>query len=299
MTVENDENVDKKFEALLEYLRQNRGFDFTGYKRSSLMRRVSRRMQVINIQTFEDFLDRLEVDPEEFGHLFDTILINVTAFFRDAAAWDYIGQEIIPRLLASKNNKDPIRIWSAGCASGEEPYSLAIVFAEALGEETFRERVKIYASDVDEEALAIARQGSYTAQATEPLSSERRERFFERSNSRLVFRGDLRRAIIFGRHDLVHDAPISRLDLLVSRNTLMYFNAETQGRIVAGFHFATNPEGFLFLGRAEMLFTHAELRSIIEQAYAERRTVTQSNMERGSPNGEIQVLRHIGHAFVR
>src|SRR5262249_38270396 len=131
-------------------------------------------------------------------------------------------------------------------------------------DEAFRERVKIYASDVDEEALVIARQGSYTAQATEPLSPEQKEHFFERSNSRLVFRNDLRRSLIFGRHDLLHDAPISRLDLLVCRNTLMYFNADTQGRILSGFHFALNNEGFLFLGRAELLFTHADLFSPVE-----------------------------------
>src|SRR5262250_1908259 len=256
--------ADKSFEALLEYLRQNRGFDFTGYKRPSLMRRVDRRMQTINIQTFENYLDYLEVHPEEFAHLFDTILINVTSFFRDTPAWDYLRQEIIPRILAPKKNSDPIRIWSAGCASGEETYSLAIAFAEALGEEAFRERVKIYASDVDEEALTVARQGTYSANASEPLSAERKERFFERSNSKLVFKSDLRRSIIFGRHDLVHDAPISRLDLLVCRNTLMYFNADTQGRILAGFHFALNNDGMLFLGRAELLFTHGDLFSPVD-----------------------------------
>src|SRR5215469_4943130 len=256
--------ADKSFEALLEYLRQNRGFDFTGYKRPSLMRRVDRRMQTINIQTFEDYLDYLEVHPEEFAHLFDTILINVTSFFRDPPAWEYLAQELIPRILAAKKNSDPIRIWSAGCASGEETYSLAIAFAEALGEDAFRERVKVYASDVDEEALTVARQGTYSANASEPLSAERKERFFERSNSKLVFKSDLRRSIIFGRHDLLHDAPISRLDLLVCRNTLMYFNADTQGRILAGFHFALNNDGMLFLGRAELLFTHGDLFSPVD-----------------------------------
>ncbi len=256
--------TDQSFEALLEYLRQNRGFDFTGYKRPSLMRRVDRRMQTINIQTFEDYLDYLEVHPEEFAHLFDTILINVTGFFRDLPAWDYLRHEILPRILATKKNSDPIRIWSAGCASGEETYSLAIVFAEALGEEACRERVKIYASDVDEEALTVARQGTYSANASEPLAAERKERFFERSNSKLVFKSDLRRSIIFGRHDLLHDAPISHLDLLVCRNTFMYFNADTQGRILAGFHFALNNDGILFLGRAELLFTHGDLFSPVD-----------------------------------
>ena len=289
--------ADKSFEALLEYLRQNRGFDFTGYKRPSLMRRVDRRMQTINIQTFEDYLDYLEVHPEEFAHLFDTILINVTSFFRDPPAWEYLAQELIPRILAAKKNSDPIRIWSAGCASGEETYSLAIAFAEALGEDAFRERVKVYASDVDEEALTVARQGTYSANASEPLSAERKERFFERSNSKLVFKSDLRRSIIFGRHDLVHDAPISRLDLLACRNTLMYFNADTQGRILAGFHFALNNEGVLFLGRAELLFTHGDLFSPVDVKHRIFAKIPHANArERWTTTAQFGNSEAINHA---
>src|SRR5215472_9278028 len=278
--------ADKSFEALLEYLRQNRGFDFTGYKRPSLMRRVDRRMQMVSIQTFEDYLDYLEVHPEEFAYLFDTILINVTGFFRDAPPWEYLSQEIIPRILAAKKNSDPIRIWSAGCASGEETYSLAIAFAEAMGEEAFRERVKIYASDVDEAALTVARQGAYSASSSEPLSAERKERFFERSNSKLVFKSDLRRSIIFG-----------RLDLLVCRNTLMYFNADTQGRILAGFHFALNNDGMLFLGRAELLFTHGDLFSPVDVKHRIFTKIPHANArERWTTTAQFGNSEAINHA---
>src|SRR4029077_5479171 len=152
------EEVDRNFEALLEYLRQNRGFDFTGYKRPSLMRRVSKRMQDIQIETFEDYVDYLEVHPEEFSYLFDTIICDVTACFRDTAALEFLGTEIIPRILVAKKDGGLIRIWSAGCASGEEPYSLAMLFAEARGEVGSRKRVKIYASEVAEAALPVARQ---------------------------------------------------------------------------------------------------------------------------------------------
>src|SRR5262247_87034 len=117
------EREDKQFENLLYYLQQNRGFDFTGYKRPSLMRRVSKRMQMVNVDSFVDYLDYLEVHPEEFSQLFNTILINVTSFFRDPVAWGYLGEEIIPRLLQEKAPADPIRVWSAGCASGEEAYT--------------------------------------------------------------------------------------------------------------------------------------------------------------------------------
>ena len=255
---------DEKFEALLEYLRQNRGFDFTGYKRPSLMRRVRRRMDTVSIAAFDDYLDYLEVHPEEFAFLFDTILINVTGFFRDPDAWNYLRETIVPRIVEYQKSDGGIRIWSAGCASGEEPYTIAMVFAEVMGEDNFKKRVKIYASDIDEEALATARLAAYPAGAIDSLSPGQKERFFERANSRVVFRSDLRRSVIFGRHDLVKDAPISRLDLLVCRNTLMYFNAQTQRRVLGGFHFALNGGGVLFLGKAEMLLTHQDLFAAVD-----------------------------------
>jgi two-component system, chemotaxis family, CheB/CheR fusion protein len=260
----NSPQLNERFEALLEYLQRTRGFDFTGYKRPSLMRRVSRRMQVVGLQDFGDYLDYLEVHPEEFMQLFNTILINVTGFFRDPAAWEYLGREAIPRLLAGKGADEPIRAWSAGCASGEEAYTVAIVLAEALGLDAFRRRVKVYATDVDGEALTQARQANYPIRALQSLPPELREKYLEPAGGRYVFRPDLRRAVIFGRHDLVQDAPISHLDLLVCRNVLMYFNAETQTRILARFHFALNDSGILFLGKAELLLTHANLFSPVD-----------------------------------
>jgi two-component system, chemotaxis family, CheB/CheR fusion protein len=254
---------DARFEALLEFLRHERGFDLSGYKRPSLMRRVSRRMQTLGLQTFEDYRDFLEVHPDEFALLFNTILINVTSFFRDPPAWELLAREVVPQILAVKSDGGPVRAWCAGCASGQETYSVAIVLAEAMGDAAFRDRVKIYATDIDEDALAQARQASYTAAQMDGVSPERLARYFELANGRYLFRADLRRAVIFGRNDLVQDAPISRLDLLVCRNTLMYFNAETQAKILARFHFALNGDGrgngFLFLGRAEMLLTHGNL----------------------------------------
>jgi two-component system CheB/CheR fusion protein len=251
---------DKQFESLLFYLQQHRGFDFTGYKRPSIMRRVGRRMQIVGAGTFADYTDYLEVHPEEFSQLFNTILINVTSFFRDPPAWKFLADTVVPKILQDKQPDEPIRLWSAGCASGEEAYSLAIVFAEAMGLESFRQRVKIYATDVDEDALNTARQATYSEKQLESIEDGKlRRKYFEPVNDRFCFRADLRRAIIFGRHDLVQDAPISRVDLLVSRNTLMYFNAETQSGILARFHFALNPTGYLFLGRAELLLTHGDL----------------------------------------
>ena len=247
---------DPKFEALLDYLQRSRGFDFSGYKRASLVRRVNKRMETVGLHDYSEYTDYLEVHPEEFNLLFNTILINVTNFFRDQTAWDFLAKEIVPKLIASNH---PLRIWCAGVASGEEAYTTAMIFAEAMGTDKFLQRVKVYATDVDDEALTQARQATYRREDLEQLPEELRKRYFETLNGRGSFRADLRRAVIFGRHDLVQDAPISRLDLLICRNTLMYFNIETQTRILARFHFALKEDGFLFLGKAEMLLTHANI----------------------------------------
>jgi two-component system CheB/CheR fusion protein len=246
------------FEALLTHLKEARGFDFTGYKRSSLMRRVDRRMVQVGVSDYLEYLDYLQVHPDEFTALFNTILINVTGFFRDPEAWEFLRQECVSDLVGRRPDM-PVRVWSAGCASGEEAYTLAITLAEAIGVERFRDRVKIYATDVDDEGLLQARQAAYSERAVNGLAPELLERYFEKINNRYVFRKDLRRSVIFGRNDLVQDAPISRIDLLVCRNTLMYFNAETQARILSRFHFALADHGLLFLGKAEMLLSHSAL----------------------------------------
>ncbi|MET8758725.1 CheR family methyltransferase [Lentzea sp. NPDC004782] len=250
---------DQDFEEVLQYLKESRGFDFTGYKRTSLMRRVRHRMSQIGVEDYGDYIDQLQVNADEFSVLFNTILINVTAFFRDPEAWAHLREEVIPALLADRGPDDPIRVWSAGCASGEEAYSLAIVLAEAMGTDRFRQNVKIYATDVDDEALTHARHASYVERDMQSMPSEFAEKYFEHHNGRYSFRKDLRRSVIFGRNDLVQDAPISRIDLLVCRNTLMYFNQETQARILGRFHFALVPKGVLFLGKAEMLLSHSRI----------------------------------------
>jgi chemotaxis methyl-accepting protein methylase len=201
-----DQEADRDLEVVLDYLRRSRGFDFTGYKRASLSRRIEKRMRAVGADGYLSYLDHLEVDPEEFTHLFNTILINVTSFFRDPPIWDYLGAEILPRLAADKPAASP-----SGCgapaASGEEAYSLAMATAEALGADTVRDRVKIYATDVDEEALNQARQARYGPRQVEGVSPQLLERYFEPNGNGHVFSKDLRRSVIFGRHDLIQDAP--------------------------------------------------------------------------------------------
>jgi two-component system CheB/CheR fusion protein len=266
------------FERILEHLRQARGFDFTAYKRPSLMRRISKRMHPVGIASIEEFLDNLQVHPEEFAPLFNTILINVTSFFRDADVWDMLRENIAQ---IQQRDGTAIRVWSAGCAGGQEPYSAAMVLAELFGSEGFRERVKIYATDVDEDALREARLAIYDARQVVDVPEDLLTKYFARSGDRYTFDRDLRRAVIFGRHDLIQDAPISRVDLLLCRNTLMYFNAEAQARIMARFYFSVNPGGLLVLGRAEMLFSHTTMFQAIDLKRRIFKTVQRvSNRER-------------------
>ena len=243
------------FEDILEHLYQSRGFDFTAYKRTTLMRRVQRRMHTVSVASFEAYLDYLQLHQDEFHALFNTILINVTSFFRDRDVWNYIAETTVPTLL-SQRREGLVRIWSAGCAGGHEPYTLAMILAQYVGGPSLRDRVKIYATDVDDEALNEARAGVYSSRQVSDVPPDLAAKYFEQTGSQFTVTGDLRRSVVFGRHDLIQDAPISRVDLLVCRNTLMYFQSDAQSRILARFFYSINPGGYLLLGRAEMLFSH-------------------------------------------
>jgi two-component system, chemotaxis family, CheB/CheR fusion protein len=251
---------DPQFEDLLAFIRDERGFDFTGYKRPSLRRRFSKRMESEKVPSFPEYREYLEQHPDEFVQLFNTILINVTSFFRDEVAWDYLRREVVPRIVELHDGVDSyIRLWSTGCATGEEAFSLAMVFAEELGEDAYKARVKIYATDIDDDALTTGRHAEYNPKQLEPVPADLRKRYFEPRNGNYAFRGDLRRSVIFGRHDLIQDPPISRISLLLSRNTLMYFDVPTQHRILANFHFSLLDGGYLFLGKSEALSARSDL----------------------------------------
>ena len=282
--------MDPRWIELLQYLHVARGFDFQGYKPTTLARRVRKRMNQLGVESYDAYQEYIELHQDEFRELFNTILINVTNFFRDPESWEALRTMAVAPMLATKGIAEPIRAWSAGCASGEEAYSIAMVLAEELGIEQFRERVKIYGTDVDEDALNVARHATYTDKQLENVSTTLREKYFEQVDGLYAFRKDLRRQVIFGRHDLISDAPISRVDLLVCRNTLMYFNAETQARILGRFHFALNDTGYLFLGRAETLMAQGQMFVPVDM----KRRISRKR-SRGSPREAFR----IGQGLVR
>lgn len=263
-------------EAMLDYLHRSRGFDFTGYKRPTLGRRIRQRMTMLGLDTYPEYVDYIEVRPDELPRLFDMLLVNATGFFRDPAAWTFLRGWFAQR-VARGSSSEPLRVWCAGCASGEEAFTLAMLLADALGPAQYAERVRIYATDLDEKALAEARRATYSREAVEVVPPDFKERYFTRAGSSFVFSTELRRATIFGRHDLVHDAPISRLDLVACRNTLMYFDAATQQRVLDKLHFALEDDGLLLLGNAETVQSHgiftpvdAELRVFARASGPER-----------------------------
>jgi two-component system, chemotaxis family, CheB/CheR fusion protein len=261
LPVPNERN-DAGFQNLIRYIQESRGIDFRGYKSTSLRRRIALRMEHVGAEDYEAYHDFLEAHPQEFADLLNTILINVTSFFRDPDAWKLLMTEIVPRMTGTDRHEN-IRIWSIGCASGEEPYSLAILFAEAMGLTEFSQRVKIYATDLDEPALNVARRATYQQRDVEQLPADLLQKYFEHTGSQYMVSRELRKSVIFGRHNIVVDAPISRINLVVCRNLLIYLEADTQNAVLPRLHYALVDDGILFLGKAETQLARSRLfRSI-------------------------------------
>jgi len=247
---------DVSLKDLLQEFAEGRGFDFRGYKKTTLERRLRRRMFQLNIGSFADYSDYVRKNTGEINELLNTILINVTEFFRDAPGWEILAREILPGLLKPLKAGHSFRAWSAGCASGEEAYSIAILLAEHFGTRIQEYDIKIYATDIDEEALNMARRGEYPAEALRRMRPEWREKYFHGKDLLRVDR-EVRRLVIFGRSNLALDAPISHVNLLTCRNLLIYFEPDLQKQILNRLHYALDPGGILFLGKSESQLTNS------------------------------------------
>jgi two-component system CheB/CheR fusion protein len=240
-------------DRVFELLRERSGHDFSSYKPRTLHRRIERRMALRKISSLVGYLTYLEDTPAEVDLLFQDLLIGVTQFFRDPAAFEVLERNVIPAILARKSPGMPIRVWSAGCSTGEEAYSLAMLFTEKLSEMNLESRIQIFATDLDVRAITAARFGRYPAEIRADVSADRLARFFTLDADGLVYtvQKALRDKIVFSEHDLVRDPPFSRLDLVLCRNVLIYLENDLQARILSLFHYALVPGGTLFLGNAE------------------------------------------------
>jgi two-component system, chemotaxis family, CheB/CheR fusion protein len=238
------------FNDLMQRLAEGRGIDLRGYKISTLERRVRRRMQQLGIASYEEYLRYFGRQPDEPAKLLETVLINVTRFFRDAQAWEVIDRVVLPELFRNRPVGSSFRAWCAGCATGEEPYSLAILLCEHLGPRLKDYEIKIYATDNDESALNSARRAEYPEESLRGVKPDIKARYFIGDKMLRLVR-DVRRMVIFGRSNLLTDAPISHVDLLLCRNVLIYFEAAAQAHIMARLIYALNDGGILFLGKSE------------------------------------------------
>ena len=247
---------DVALKELLQELAEERNFDFRGYKKTTLERRFRRRMFQLNLPDYAQYGEYIRKHPDEANQLLNTLLINVTEFFRDPPAWEILRHEILSGLLKRLNPGHSFRAWSAGCASGEEAYSIAILLAEHFGPRIQDYDIKIYATDIDDDALNSARRGEYSLDAVRRVRPEWREKYFHGKGLLRVNR-EIRRLVIFGRSNLGQDAPISHVNLLTCRNVLIYFDSDLQKQILTRLHYALEPGGILFLGKSESQLTNS------------------------------------------
>ncbi len=254
-------------DQILTLLSTRVGSDFRNYRRSMVQRRIQRRMGLKNIATLADYKTELMSNPDEAPFLVKDLLINVTSFFRDAEAWANLAETVIAPMVAARDNGQSIRIWVAGCSTGEEVYTLAMVISEAAAsaEKTFD--VKIFATDAREDNLKTARNGVYPQAAVTGLSSTRQRMFFDKMDISYQIKKEIRGMVVFAPQDLLRDPPFSHLDLVTCRNVLIYLEPETQRKIVALFHFALVQGGCLFLGNTETLGRHDAMFEVISKKW--------------------------------
>ncbi|MES1926435.1 PAS sensor protein [Salinisphaera sp. T31B1] len=251
------------YRAIVNLLSRRHGHDFSHYKPGTLTRRIGRRIGIRRVDSFDAYLSLLESDETESQQLLQDLLISVTGFFRDPEAYEALEQQLVPDLIgrSGRDGKDSLRLWVAGCATGEEAYSLAIVMLEALDaypSET-RASVSVYATDIDSQALEVARSGCYSETIAADMSDERLARWFTATEPGYRVNKTLRDTVMFAPQNLLSDPPFSRMDLVSCRNVLIYLDKATQRRLLEMFHFALKPEGWLLLGNSETAHTDSGL----------------------------------------
>jgi two-component system, chemotaxis family, CheB/CheR fusion protein len=256
--------IDEALPGIWDIVLRRTGHDFSSYKRSTLLRRIGRRMDALEIPTPAEYLKRLEQDASEASHLLQEMLIGVTSFFRDPAAFQVLAQRVLPGLVSGNTERGQVRVWVVGCASGEEVYSLAMLLAEEMARVPAPPKVQVFATDIDEDALRVARRGRYPAEACRGIAPDRLARFFTRDDDCYQVRKALRQLCAFSKHNLLHDPPFPDLDLIACRNLLIYLGTPVQGKAIALFHYALRSQGTLFLGTAENIAGRQDLFGPLE-----------------------------------
>ena len=255
------------FYTIFALLRVTFGVDFTHYKRTTLQRRIFRRMALYRLETLVDYVRYLQETPTEVQALYQEILIHVTSFFRDAAAFEALKREIFPALLHDRSADLPIRIWVAGCSTGEEVYSIAICLLEFLTRQLRQPQIQIFATDVSDLAIEKARMGIYLPSQVVDVSPDRLQRFFVQVDGGYQINKTVRERCVFARQNLIGDPPFSRLDLVSCRNVLIYFGASLQKKVLPMFHYGLKPTGFLMLGSSETVGEFSNLFHLVDRKH--------------------------------
>ena len=250
---------------LCEILRDRVGHDFSGYKRSTLNRRIARRMQVLGIDEGKEYVDHLRTDEDECRALFRDLLINVTQFFREPKHFAILQESVIDSLVAKARDGEDIRIWIPGCSSGEEAYSIAMMFADSADRQGKRPYVQIFATDIDEGMLSIARSATYSLSSLKDIPEKYQDKYVFGGTDRFTIAPRIRDMVRFSEHNIVRDPPYSKIDLVSCRNLLIYFNEDLQKLALPLFHFALAEDGYLFLGSSETIGRHEDLFETADQ----------------------------------
>jgi two-component system CheB/CheR fusion protein len=254
---------DQVFKQILGVLRMRRGVDFQHYKSSTLTRRIIRRMALSKTENPSIYLERLKESKSEQDALYNDMLISVTSFFRDAEIFDIICKDVFPELLRTKLEKhEPLRIWIAGCATGEEAYSVAICLQELLGDKAAALKIQIFATDISEIAITKARSGMYRQSEMEGLTPARTQQFFTKLDGNYQVNKNIRDMCVFAHHNLLKDPPFSKIDLLSCRNVMIYLEPVLQSKALNIFHYALNKDAFLWLGKSETIGRHTDIFSV-------------------------------------
>ncbi len=247
-------NVDEDLlRSILSHLRVRTGHDFSKYKRSTVLRRIARRMQVTQSAGLKDYEQALCDNAEEAKALLGDLLISVTTFFRDGEAFEALAKQVLPEVFKGRKPEDTIRVWVSGCATGEEAYTFAMLLLEEAARHPERPSVQVFGSDLDARALALGREGRYPLAIEADVNEERLHRFFTREGDHYRVRRELRDMVLFAVHDLLKDPPFSHVDLISCRNLLIYLDRDLQEQVCSTFHYALNPSGYVFLGSSESL----------------------------------------------
>ncbi|MEM1292393.1 MAG: CheR family methyltransferase [Cyanobacteria bacterium P01_H01_bin.162] len=255
------------FTAILNLLRSKTRVDFSQYKPTTLQRRMARRMALHSLESLAEYQRYLQAQPTELEALHQEILINVTSFFRDTEAFEALKTEVFPALLRGRDRHDPIRIWVAGCSTGEEAYSIAICWLEYLADQTFNQPSQIFATDISEAAVETARRGIYRETQIDDVAPDRLQRFFVAVEQGYQVNSTVRELCIFARQNLTSDPPFSQLDLVSCRNVLIYFGSALQAKVLPMFHYGLKPDGFLMLGSSETVGDSSDLFSLVNRKH--------------------------------